>query len=41
MRAVINKGWEYIIKPFINERIKLILKRLRAVINGGGAIIGY
>lgn len=41
MRAIINKGWENVSIPFINERVDTMPKRLQAVIDGDGAMTGY
>ena len=41
MRAIIDEGWERVSIPFINERVNTIPARLRAVIEGQGAMTGY
>ena len=38
MRAIIDEGWE---RVSINERVYIMPARLRAVIEGQGAMTGY
>ena len=41
MRAIIDECWERVSIPFINERVNTMPARLRAVIEGQGAMTGY
>ena len=41
IRVIIDEGWERVSIPLINERVNIMPARLRAAIEGQGAMTGY
>ena len=41
MKALAREGWAKVSQHFINERIKTMPDRFRAVIRGGGVATGF